>query len=272
MDNHKLLIIENDEDSAKELQISLQKQGYEVEILVRDLTKAKRKIKTYMPDIILIDVLQEESTEWMEVVHSISRAQIPFIVLTAFADTDTIKRISKIEPCGYFVKPFNPLNLHVTIQISFYKFTQDKNRKKSLEALKVDNQNLKKLLFAKERSDKPIISFGDGFSFNTNVCETFYKNKKVNLTRKENLFIQLLVSNIGNTVNFQQAINYLWGKAKASENNVRTLVWRLRSKMDSNAIKTVSGVGYYIEKTYTSVQNKSKTPILNQYKEVKDSA
>lgn len=272
MYNHKLLIIENDEECAKNLQISLQKQGYEVEILLRDLTKAKRKIKTYMPDIVLLDVLQEESVVWMDVVHFITRTQIPFIVLTEHADKNTIKRISAIEPCGYFIKPFHPLNLHGTIQISLHKFSQDKQRKKSLEALKADNQNLKKLLFAKECGDKPSINFADGFSFNTNVCETFYKNKKLSLTRKENLFIQLLVSNIGMTVSFKQAINYIWGKEKANENNVRTLVWRLRGKMDPTAIKTVSGIGYCIEKADTSAQNNSKISMSNQYKEVKDSA
>ncbi len=272
MNNHKLLIIENDEESACELQLSLQKQGYEVATLVKDLAKVKRKMKHFMPDLILIDVLQEESTEWMQALEFIAKVQIPFLVLTAFSDIEIIKRISKIEPCGYFVKPFNLLNLHVTIQISLYKFSQDKNRKKSLDALKADNQNLKKLLFGKECSDKPIINFADGFSFNTNVCETFYKNKKISLTRQENLFIQLLVSNIGMTVNFENAINSIWGKANASENNLRTLVWRLRSKMQSSVIKTVSGVGYYIEKPYTGVQNKPETPVLHQYKEVKDSA
>ena len=92
------------------------------------------------------------------------------------------------------------------------------------------------------------------------------------MTRKENRFIQLLVSNIGHTVNFEQAIDYIWGQTKVSENNVRTLVWRLRSKLQSDIIKTVSGVGYYVEETYIPFQNKSKETVLIYNKQLKDSA
>ena len=215
--------------------------------MIKEFTTARQKIKTYMPDIILIDVALEYNIDWLILANFISAEQIPFIIITAHSENNMIEYISKTEPYGYFIKPFNPLNLHVTIQMSLYKFYKEKNAKESLDALKADNQNLKKLLFGKKITDKPIVYFGDGFSFNTNVCETFYKNKKIKLTKKENLFIQLLIVNIGLVVDFQQAIIYIWGKNRASENNVRTLVWRLRNKLQADTIKNASGTGYYIE-------------------------
>jgi hypothetical protein len=51
-----------------------------------------------------------------------------------------------------------------------------------------------------------------------------------------------------------------------------TDVWRLRSKLQSDIIKTVSGVGYYVEETYIPFQNESDETVLMYNKQLKDSA
>ncbi len=79
------------------------------------------------------------------------------------------------------------------------------------------------------------------------ICETFYKEKKIKLTKKENAFLRLLVAQLGIVVSFEQAVNYVWDGNKATENSVRTLVWRLRNKLETDIIKNASGIGYYIE-------------------------
>ena len=67
------------------------------------------------------------------------------------------------------------------------------------------------------------------------------------LTKKENTFIRLLVAQLGVIVSFEQAVNYVWENEGATENNVRTLVWRLRKLLPTPIIKNASGIGYYIE-------------------------
>ena len=67
------------------------------------------------------------------------------------------------------------------------------------------------------------------------------------MTKKENLLISLLVANLGLPVTFDQAITYIWGDDTSNEHSVRTLVWRLRNKLQTDIIKNVSGIGYYIE-------------------------
>ena len=271
MNNYKVLILGNNENGNSDLQIALQNYGYQVMSIVQNMSKVKNKLKTFLPDIVLIDNI-DDTNNMMIWAQYIIKEDIPCIVCTDNIDIDMIAKISFIGACSLFIKPFNLLNMHATIQISLDKYKKEKNRKDNLNVLKTDNQNLRQLLFGKEIVETPIVNFGKGFYFHTSSCETFYKNKKVLLTRKENRFIQLLVSNIGHTVNFEQAISYIWGQTKATENNVRTLVWRLRSKLQADTIKTVSGVGYYVEKTYLTFQNKSKETITSDSKELKDSA
>jgi DNA-binding response OmpR family regulator len=271
MNNYKVLILGNNENDSSEIQIALQNYGYQVMSIVQNMSKVKNRLKTFVPDIVLINNI-DDINKMMIWAQYIIKEDVPCVVCTNNIDVDMIARISFIGACSLFIKPFNLLNIHATIQISLDKYKKEKNRKDNMNILKTDNKNLRQLLFGKEIVETPIVNFGKSFYFHTSSCETFYKNKKVLLTRKENRFIQLLVSNIGHTVNFEQAISYIWGQTKATENNVRTLVWRLRSKLQSDTIKTVSGVGYYVEESYFTFQNKSKGTVTNDSKEQKDSA
>lgn len=248
MKNKRVLIVEDDEVTAMNLKMSLEKQGYSVASIADDATSAKSKIKVYDPDIIIIDISLQESNDGIMLANYIREKQLmPFIFLTAHTDDHIIEDASKTEPYGYIIKPFDPANLHATIQMALYKYDQEKKRNESLDSLKVDKLNLEKLLYSKKMVDKPIVPFGNGYHLDISVCETFYNGKKIKLTKKENSFIRLLVAQLGLVVSFEQAISYVWEDDGATENSVRTLVWRLRNKLPTDIIKNASGMGYYIE-------------------------
>ncbi len=107
---------------------------------------------------------------------------------------------------------------------------------------------VKKINEDNKRSNKNIIEFGDFYRFNLKTKETFYQDEKLKLTRKESLFLKLLLLNMGHVVTFKQAMNYIWNKEEIiTENNLRTLVWRLRNKLNSDLIRNNQGIGYYID-------------------------
>lgn len=248
MKSKKVLVVEDDEVTALNLKISLEKQGYSVCAIADDAVTAKSKMKVYSPDIVIIDISLQESDDGIKLANYIREKQLmPFIFLTAHSDDHIIEDASKTEPYGYIIKPFDPANLHVTIQMALYKYDQEKKRNENFDSLKVDKLNLEKLLYNKKLSDKPIVPFGDKYFLDISVCETFYENKKIRLTKKENSFIRLLVAQLGLVVTFEQAIGYVWEEDGATDNSVRTLVWRLRNKLPTDIIKNASGMGYYIE-------------------------
>ena len=248
MEKKNIIIVEDDEITALNLNLSLQKHGYNVVAVCDNATQAKNKIASFQPDIIIIDISLQESNDGIELAKVIrSKHNIPFIFLTSYSDDDIISQAKLTEPYGYIVKPFDPSSLHATIQMALFKYEVENNRKEDIDSLKVDKLNLEKLLYSKRASDKPIVPFGDHYHLDISICETFYKGKKIKLTKKENAFLRLLVAQLGLVVSFEQAMNYVWDESGATENSVRTLVWRLRNKLETDIIKNASGIGYYIE-------------------------
>jgi DNA-binding response OmpR family regulator len=248
MEKHKVIIVEDDEITALNLNMSLQKHGYSVIAVCDNATQAKNRITTHTPDVIIIDISLQESSDGIELAKSIKeRYEIPFIYLTSYSDDDIIAQAKLTEPYGYIVKPFDPGSLHATIQMALFKYQMENKRKENINSLKVDKLNLEKLLYSKRIADKPIVPFGKDYHLDISICETFYKGKKIKLTKKENAFLRLLVAQLGLVVSFEQAMNYVWDESGATENSVRTLVWRLRNKLETDIIKNASGIGYYIE-------------------------
>lgn len=244
----KVLIVEDDEVTALNLKMSLQKQGYDVVSSADNSITARNKIKIYAPDIALIDISLQKSNDGIELAAYIrEKNPIPFIFLTAHSENEVLSQAKHTEPYGYIVKPFEPINLHTTIQMALYRFSEEQKRHENLVELKHDKEHLEKLAYSKKHSDKPIVEFGNGYTHDIGVGETFYQGQKIKLTKKENAFIRLLIAQLGSVVDFNQAINYVWEDKGATDNSVRTLVWRLRNKLPTDVIQNASGLGYYIE-------------------------
>ena len=243
-----IIIVEDDEITALNLSMSLQKHDYNIIDVCSEVSEAKTKIAAHVPKLIIIDISLQDVADGIELAKFIKQQyNIPFIYLTSHSDDDIISQAKVTEPYGYIVKPFDPSSLHATIQMALFKFDMENSRRNDLSSLKIDKLNLEKLLYSKRASDEPIVPFGDNYHLDISVCETFYKGKKIKLTKKENAFLRLLVAQLGQVVSFEQATNYVWEENGATENSVRTLVWRLRSKLETDIIKNASGIGYYIE-------------------------
>lgn len=248
MSSTKVLIIEDDDVTALNLKMSLQKQGYEVIALADNSVSSLNKIKVYDPEVVLIDIALENNDDGIEIARFIrDKMPRPFIFLTAHSESDMLDKAKQTEPYGYIVKPFDPVNLHTTIQMALHRFKEEQKRISDTNELKNTQAHLEKLLYAKKLSDQPIIEFGDGYRHDISLGETFYNDQKIKLTKKETAFIRLMVAQLGSVVDFQQATNYVWNEGGATDNSVRTLVWRLRNKLPTDVIKNASGVGYYLE-------------------------
>jgi len=248
MNDKNIIIVEDDEITALNLKISLQKHGYNVLAISDNIKDAKIKISTFLPEIIIIDISLQESNDGIKLAKEVrAKHNLPFIYLTSYSDDDIISQAKLTEPYGYIVKPFDPNSLHATIQMALFKYDVEQNRKDDISLLKMDKLNLEKLLYSKRATDEPIVPFGGDYHLDISICETFYKGTKIKLTKKENAFLRLLVAQMGLVVSFEQAMNYVWDENGATENSVRTLVWRLRNKLEIDIIKNASGIGYYIE-------------------------
>lgn len=245
----KILIVEDDEITSLNLNMSLQKHGYRVVGTCDNIQQAKLKIARHVPDVVIVDISLQESNDGLTLAKYLRDTfHTPFIYLTSYSDDAMISKAKLTEPYGYIVKPFDPNSLHATIQMALFRFELEKKKEQDTKTLQNDKEKLEQMLYAKKAADAPIVHFGEDYYLDISRCETFYKGKKLKLTKKENAFLRLLVAQLGAIVTFEKAVNYVWEDKGATENSVRTLVWRLRNKLETNIIKNASGVGYYIEK------------------------
>ncbi len=248
MEKNTIIIVEDDEITALNLKLSLQKHGYKILAICDTATDAVQNIENYKPQIVIIDISLQEGNDGIILGRTISKNYpIPFIYLTSYSDDDIITEAITTEPYGYIVKPFDPSSLHATIQMAIFKFDMECKRREDANASKIDEESVEKLLFSKREADRSIVFFGTSYYIDIAKNEIYCNTQKLKLTKKENAILRLLVAKLGSVITFEQAINYVWKEDGATENSIRTLVWRLRSKLPTDIIKNASGIGYYIE-------------------------
>lgn len=249
MEKHTIIIVEDDEITALNLKLSLQKHGYKILATCDNAIDALQKIEMHKPHVVIIDISLQEGSDGITLGRKIRQNYtIPFIYLTSYSDDDIISEAIKTEPYGYIVKPFDPSSLHATIQMAVFKFDMECKRFEEINASKIDEKGVEKLLYERSEPNKRTVLFGASYSIDIAKNEICYNAQKLKLTKKENAILRLLVAKLGSVINFNQAITYVWKENGATENSIRTLVWRLRSKLPTDIIKNASGIGYYIEK------------------------
>lgn len=127
MSGIKILLVEDDWIIAKEISLSLNDLGFEVLAHVESGEDALKKISELKPDLVLLDIGLSGEMSGIETAQIIKKDfQIPFIFLTALADSSTIEKAKLTEPYAYLVKPVKIETLYSTIEITLYNAAQRK--------------------------------------------------------------------------------------------------------------------------------------------------
>jgi PAS domain S-box-containing protein len=137
----KILVVEDEEITAMDIQRRLKTLGYIVPKTVSSGEEAIKKVKEDNPDLVLMDINLKGEMDGIEAalkIHSFS--DIPVIYLTAFSDEKTLERAKITEPYGYIVKPLKDRELQINLEIAFYKNAMEKKLKESNEKLRENNQ------------------------------------------------------------------------------------------------------------------------------------
>ena len=120
--NAKVLVVEDENIVAKDIQISLKKLGYEVPAIAASGKIAIEKAAETSPDLVLMDIRLKGDMDGVEAGKEIhTRFNIPVIYLTAYSDEDTLERAKLTEAVGYLLKPFKARELHTMIQMALSK-------------------------------------------------------------------------------------------------------------------------------------------------------
>ena len=124
MDFWKILIVEDDAVIAQLLEHYVQAMGHTICGVSHNSEKALDLIHSQQPDLVLLDINIEGSKDGIDIAEVLEKqGRIPYIFITAFSDQLTLKRVQKVSPLAYIVKPFKEVDLRasITIGMSNYK-------------------------------------------------------------------------------------------------------------------------------------------------------
>ncbi len=188
-------------------------------IVARDGDDGLKKFKKFKPDIVITDILMpiRDGLEMAKDIKQISR-ETPIIVLSAFSEKERLLKAIDVGIDKYLIKPIDPDELMLTVN-----YIAD-------ELLSLDK----------------IVELGSGYQFDKNRKVLVKAGETIALTRKELLFISILVRNLGVFVLHEEIKKYVWTNKNVSDAAIRTFIKRVREKTGKEFIKNVPGLGYKI--------------------------
>ncbi len=218
----KILIIEDEAIVALDIKSALEKLGFEVTDIASNYYEAIKSVKSYEPHILLSDIRLVGSKDGIETVKDIQKIKnIPTIYLTAYSDDKTIKRAIQTNPVGYLLKPFKREELKSTILLSLHKINQSNKIEIKTEA----------------------VNLGFNYYFDLENEILFYQEVPIALSKKERMLMCILVEARGTIVPFSYIESIIWSDNCISDSTLRTLLYRLRAKLEYKLIETIPTIG-----------------------------
>jgi DNA-binding LytR/AlgR family response regulator len=121
----KVMLVEDDWIISKEISYTLHDLGFDVVGTCDNGEEALQQIKITKPDIVLLDIHLASEMTGIDVAKQLKQENsVPFIFLTALADSLTIEKAKVAEPYAYLVKPVNRESLYSAIEITLHNASQ----------------------------------------------------------------------------------------------------------------------------------------------------
>ena len=225
----KILIVEDETIVALDIKRAVIKMGFEVTNTVTNHDDAINSVISNKPDFIIMDINLENSKDGIITVESIKKIEnIPIIYLSAFSDDETINRAIQTNPLIYLSKPFKREELKTTILLGVYK---------------MNHQNT-------DNIDKNCFKLGFDYYYDLLQNQLFYKSMPIRLSKNENHLLRILIDARGAIVSFSDIEYQVWPDAPTSDSTLRTLVYRVRTKLEYKLIETVPTFGCRLTNTF----------------------
>ena len=139
----QVLVVEDESTIATTIEDTLKSFGYGVPAIVCSGEQAIQKVAEMQLDLVLMDIRLEGSMDGVEAAEQIrSDFNIPVVYLTAYMDDSTVHRAMITEPFGFILKPFEPRELHIAIELALYKHKMEMKLKESEQLLSTILENI----------------------------------------------------------------------------------------------------------------------------------
>jgi response regulator NasT len=118
MDEPLKVVVAEDEGLIRmDIVATLNESGYEVVGEAADGEEAVRLATELSPDLIVMDIKMPK-LDGISAAEKVAELKIPVVLLTAFSQSDLVKRAAEAGAMAYVTKPFKPTDLLPALQIA----------------------------------------------------------------------------------------------------------------------------------------------------------
>lgn len=223
MKNGHILIIEDEENIARFIELELKYENYDVTIST-DGRLGLEEVKNNNYDLVVLDIMLPK-INGLEVCKKIREfSEIPIIMVTAKSDVSDIVMGLDFGADDYLTKPFNMEELIARIRRLLKKKANEYNKVFIIGDLELNNGN------REVKRDGNLIS----------------------LSKTEFELLKYLMINVNLVLSREQILNNVWGYNHfTGDNVVDVYIKYLRDKMDIDSkeptINTIRGIGYMLK-------------------------
>ena len=227
--NELALIIEDDPEMNRLLQLDLEQHGYESAVAVNGLD-GLRMFHEVRPNLVVLDVAlpQMDGLTVCQRIRELSN--VPILIMTAHAVTEEeIARGLNLGADEYMLKPIRNIEFHARVK-----------------AL------LRRAQLSDEDGSQPIIYADDYLIVDVDARRVWVGGQETRLTPTEFKLLAMLMERRGRVQTRDRLLTDVWGyEGDVDTRTVDTHVRRLREKLGKAAdyIETVRGVGYRFAET-----------------------
>jgi len=187
----KILLVEDEELYADQVEMLINKMGYELVGIADNSNAALSYLQDAKPDLILMDVHIRGDHDGVELSGLIKEQyDIPIIFITSMKDDLTFKRANRVGASNFIIKPFDQIQLQRAIELAI---ADVQNNEATDEPFVVD----KEYVFIKSRNnlDKVLISDIYFLESDSNYTIVYTETKKYLVRKPLNKVAELLSKN-----------------------------------------------------------------------------
>ena len=231
LEKQKILIVDDDENIAELISLYLTKECFDTMTAI-DGEAALTAVKTYMPDLILLDIMLP-GIDGYEVLRELRKSSsLPVIMLSAKGETFDKVLGLELGADDYIMKPFDSKEMVARVKAVLRRFTHEKTTSAAGE-------------LPKECVTLP------NLVINQTDYSVTYNNQKIEMPPKELELLYFIASHPNQVFTREQLLDHIWSYDYIGDTRtVDVHIKRLREKFKDHPdwdIKTVWGIGYKFE-------------------------
>jgi two-component system, OmpR family, response regulator VanR len=236
MNSYNILVVEDDIEIAKALEIYLKNQGYRI-FVGHNGVEGLEILNREIIHLAVVDIMMPVMDGIQMTIKLRERFDFPVIMLSAKSEEiDKIMGLN-IGADDYVTKPFAPLELIARVNSQIRRYSR------YLNLIKNNKQ---------EEQKEEILSIG-GLELNIDKVELSVDGKVIKVTPIEFKILHLLMRNPGRVFSSEEIYERVWNEKAINTDTIMVHVRNIREKIEINPknpkyLKVVWGVGYKIEK------------------------